>query len=73
MIPRNGPVGRIGFGGVEIANAHAQVIDLPMLKDDFGGRPAMLLGADLLGRYRVLYDHEARRIWIRSSSCKEAG
>jgi len=70
MIPRNGPVGRIGFGGIEIDNARAQVIDLPMLEADFGGKPAMLLGADLLSRYRLLYDHEARKIWLRPSICK---
>jgi len=37
---------------------------------DFGGKPAMLLGADLLSRYRLLYEHEARKIWIRPSIWK---
>jgi hypothetical protein len=70
MIPRDGPLGKVAFGGVEIAEAEGQVIDLPMLEQDFGGKPAMLLGADLLGRYRLLYDHEARKIWLRPSACK---
>lgn len=72
MIPRRGPVGTVRFGGVQIRDATAQVIDLPALEQDFRGKPAMLLGADLLGRYRVIYDHEARRVWIRSSRCAEA-
>lgn len=70
MIPRDGPLGKVGFGGVEIAEAQGQVIDLPVLEQDFGGKPAMLLGADLLSRYRLLYDHEARKIWLRPSACK---
>lgn len=70
MIPRDGPLGHVGFGGVEIARAQGQVIDLPMLEQDFGGKPAMLLGADLLSGYRLLYDHEARKIWLRPSGCK---
>jgi len=70
MVPRGGTLGKVAFGGVEIADAPGQVIDLPVLEQDFGGKPAMLLGADLLGRYRLLYDHEARKIWLRPSSCK---
>jgi len=72
MIPRNGPIGTVRFGGVAIHGAQAQVIDLPVLEEDFGGKPAMLLGTDLLGRYRVIYDHEARNVWIRSSTCAAA-
>jgi predicted aspartyl protease len=69
MIPRNGLLGNVSFGGMEIGDAHGQVIDLPMLEHDFGGKPAMLLGADLLNRYRLLYDHEALKIWLRDSRC----
>ncbi|WP_243050470.1 hypothetical protein [Dyella sp. RRB7] len=29
----------------------------PPLAQDFGGKPAMILGADLIGRYRLAYDH----------------
>jgi len=70
MTPRDGPLGKVAFGGVEIAEAQGQIIDLPMLEQDFGGKPAMLLGADLLARYRLLYDHQAHRIWLRLSGCK---
>jgi predicted aspartyl protease len=69
MTPREGPIGVVGFAGVRIANARAQVIDLPVLREDFGGEPAMLLGADLLGRYRLIYDHQGRRVWLRPSRC----
>lgn len=71
MVPRNGPLGHVGFAGVEIAGAEGQVIDLPMLEQDFGGKPAMLLGSDLLGGYRLLYDHQEHRIWIRPSRCQD--
>jgi hypothetical protein len=73
MIPRNGPIGTVRVGGIQIGNVEAQIIDLPALEEDFKGKPAMLLGADLLGRYRLLYDHRARRIWIRPSQCRVSG
>lgn len=69
MVPRDGPVGTVRFGGVEVRDVRAEVIDLPALKDDFKGRPAMILGVDLLGRYRLLYDHKGRRVWLRPSQC----
>ena len=69
MIPRRGPIGTVRLGGFEIRNAEAEVIDLPMLEHDFGGKPAMLLGADLLARYRLIYDHSARKIWLARSRC----
>lgn len=72
MIPRDGTIGTIRFGGVEIEHVNAQVIDLPVLKDDFKGKPAMLLGVDLIGRFRVIYDHSARKIWFHPSQCKLA-
>ncbi|HTX57757.1 MAG TPA: retroviral-like aspartic protease family protein [Candidatus Acidoferrales bacterium] len=69
MTPRVGPIGTVRFAGVSVRNARAEVIDLPVLRRDFGNRPAMLLGSDLLGKFRLLYDHQARRIWIRPSTC----
>ena len=69
MVPRSGPIGSVGFAGVSVNAVTAQVIDLPVLKEDFGDKPAMLLGADLLGNFRLLYDHQARVIWVRPSSC----
>ncbi|GAA4773960.1 hypothetical protein GCM10023219_21660 [Stakelama sediminis] len=69
LIPRTGPVGRVSFAGETIDHAVAQVVDLPVLAQDFDGKPAMLLGADLLDRYRLIYDHAGRRIWLRPSRC----
>lgn len=73
MVPRNGPIGSVRFGGVMIAHANGQVIDLPVLEHDFKGQPAMILGADLMGFYRVLYDHADRRVWFRPSQCHVPG
>lgn len=69
MVPRVGSVGTVSFAGVTLHDVTMQVVDLPSLEGDFGSRPAMLLGADLLGRYRLLYDHAGHRIWLRPSRC----
>ncbi|HTU71647.1 MAG TPA: retroviral-like aspartic protease family protein [Candidatus Baltobacteraceae bacterium] len=69
MTPRVGPIGTVRFANVSVRDARAEVIDLPVLRRDFGSRPAMLLGSDLLGKFRLVYDHQARRIWIRASAC----
>nr|WP_199047957.1 retropepsin-like aspartic protease [Dyella sp. ASV24] len=69
-VPRTGPVGEVRFAGLALANATAQVVDLPMLADDFHGEPAMLLGADLVGRYRLIYDHASKTIGFDASRCK---
>jgi hypothetical protein len=29
----------------------------------------MILGADVLQGYRLVYDHEARKFWFTRSSC----
>jgi predicted aspartyl protease len=72
MTPRSGPIGTVAFGGFTVSNVEAEVIDLPALIEDFKGRPAMILGADLLGRFRLLYDHKAHRIWLRTSECRKS-
>lgn len=69
-VPRTGPVGDVRFAGLTLANATAQVVDLPVLADDFHGAPAMLLGADLLGGYRLAYDHALRTIGLDASRCE---
>ncbi|WP_109126591.1 retroviral-like aspartic protease family protein [Dyella sp. C11] len=70
LVPRTGPVGELQFAGMTLKNVTAQVIDLPVLLQDFHGEPAMLVGADVLGRYRLVYDHAARNIWFDTSSCQ---
>ena len=71
-VPRTGPVGRLTVGGQAIANLTAQVVALPMLIQDFGDKPSMLLGADVLGRFRFVYDHAAHRVWFLPSRCSIA-
>ncbi|ULU23877.1 retroviral-like aspartic protease family protein [Dyella terrae] len=69
-VPRTGPVGEVRFAGLTLTNATAQVVDLPMLADDFHGEPAMLLGADLIGRYRLIYDHASKTVGFDASRCE---
>jgi predicted aspartyl protease len=70
LVPRSGPIGDVRFAGQTIKGATAQVVDLPVLTQDFGGKPAMILGADLLARYRLVYDHASHTIWLQASRCK---
>ncbi|WP_139350777.1 retroviral-like aspartic protease family protein [Rhodanobacter sp. C01] len=69
LVPRTGPIGEVRVATAVFAGAKGQVVDLPVLAQDFGGKPAMLLGADLMGRYRLVYDHEARTVWFQRSRC----
>ncbi len=69
IVPRTGPMGRLTVGGQVITNMTAQVVALPMLAQDFGDKPAMLLGADVLGRFRFVYDHASRKVWFLPSRC----
>jgi predicted aspartyl protease len=69
MTPRVGPIGAIGIAGLSVTNATAEVVDLPVLHEYFGDKPAMLLGADILGRFRFIYDHAANKVWFLPSSC----
>lgn len=72
MVPLTGPVGTVGFGGMTIRHAEAQIVALPFFEQEFKGKRVMLLGADLMGHYRVFYDHAASKIWFRPSQCKAA-
>lgn len=69
ITPRIGPIGRLAIGGHILSGVTAQVVALPVLAQDFGDRPAMLLGADILGRFRFVYDHAGRRVWFLPSRC----
>ena len=67
---RIGPVSSIQFAGHTIANAEVRVIDLPALQSAGVGERAMIFGADLLRGYTLIYDHQGKRIWFGSSTCK---
>ncbi|MGC1549156.1 MAG: retroviral-like aspartic protease family protein [Rhodanobacter sp.] len=69
QVPRTGPIGVVRVANAVFADATAQVLDLAVLAQDFGGKPAMLLGADLMGRYRLVYDHAAQTVWFQPSHC----
>jgi predicted aspartyl protease len=67
---RIGPIGSLKFAGITLPQVQARVINLAV----FGtfrasGPPAMILGMDLMQRYRLVYDHEARHFWFTPSSC----
>jgi predicted aspartyl protease len=68
-VPRTGPIDEVRVGNTVFAHATGQVVDLPVLTQDFGGKPAMILGADLIGRYRLVYDHAAQTVWFEPSRC----
>lgn len=68
-VPRTGPLGEVRIADTVFANATGQVVDLPVLTQDFGGKPAMILGADLIGRYRLVYDHATQTVWFLPSRC----
>jgi predicted aspartyl protease len=69
VIPRNGPIGTLAFSGMTLRDVRAQVMDVTALTEDFGEKPSMLLGLDVLGQFRVIYDHRANHIWFRPSTC----
>jgi predicted aspartyl protease len=70
MVSRKGPVGEIRFGGRAVKNAEVRVMDLPVFQTfGLGDGPAMILGQDVIGRYRLVYDHQARRFWFTPSAC----
>ncbi len=71
MASRKGPVGEIRFGGRMVKNAEVRVMDLPVFQTfGLGDGPAMILGQDMIGRSRLVYDHQARRFWFTSSACR---
>lgn len=69
QVPRSGPIGEVRVANAVFAGATGQVVNLAVLAQDFGGKPAMILGADLIGRYRFVYDHAAHTVWFQPSHC----
>jgi hypothetical protein len=69
-VSRIGPIGSVRFAGISLTHAEARVIDLPLFGTFRpGGPPAIILGADLMKGYRLVYDHEAKHFWFTPSSC----
>jgi predicted aspartyl protease len=66
---RIGPVGRVQFAGIAIANVEARVIDLAAFRSAGVGGSVMLLGTDLMQGYRLVYDHAAKQLGFSPSAC----
>jgi len=71
MPSRKGPIGTVSFAGLDVPDAQAKVMDLPVF-DSFGigSGPAMIFGLDLMRSFRLVYDHEAKRFWFDESTCR---
>ncbi|MBB5359362.1 putative aspartyl protease [Rhodanobacter sp. ANJX3] len=69
QVPRVGPIGLVRVANAVFPDATGQVLDLSVLAHDFGRKPAMILGADLIGRYRFVYDHADQTVWFLPSGC----
>jgi predicted aspartyl protease len=69
MVSKQGPLGNIQIGQITIPAIHGEVIDLPSLKELYGDKPAMIIGVDLLQRFRLIYEHSQNRFWLRPSTC----
>jgi hypothetical protein len=71
MVPLEGMVGSVSFGGLVRKNVSARIIDLPAFKEmGWADRPAMNLGVDLLKGARLSVDYAGRRIWLAPSACE---
>jgi hypothetical protein len=70
MSSKKGPLGTIAFAGVEVQDVQGRVMDLPVF-ETFGmaDAPAMILGEDVMSEFRLIYDHQEKRIWFLHSAC----
>jgi predicted aspartyl protease len=70
MSSRKGPLGTIAFAGVEVQGVQGRVVDLPVF-ETFGmaDAPAMMLGADVMSGFKLIYDHQDKRVWFLPSAC----
>jgi hypothetical protein len=61
----------VTLNGVTVQNVQGRVMDLSSF-ETFGmaDGPAMTLGADVMGGFKLVYDHQGKRIWFLSSACK---
>lgn len=63
---RPGKTRTVQLLGRDITDAKVRIADLPVF-EAFGlqDEPAMIIGADYLGRFRLLIDFPTRRVWLR--------
>ena len=69
MLSKRGPLGNIQMGQMTLPAVQGEVMDLPSLKESYGDKPAMIIGVDLLQRFRLIYEHSRNRFWLRTSTC----
>jgi predicted aspartyl protease len=69
MVPKAGPLGSLSIGALRLDGVQGEVIDIKTFAEDFGDSPAMQIGTDLLGRFRLVYEHDANRFWLAPSTC----
>ena len=69
LVPKDGPLGEVVLGGVRLEKVKGEVIDIKTFAEDFGDSPAMQVGTDLVGRFRLVYEHDADRFWLTPSAC----
>ena len=69
MVPKAGPIGTVSVGDIRLEQVQGEVIDIKTFAEDFGDTPVMQLGTDLIGRFRLVYEHDANRFWLTPSRC----
>lgn len=69
IVPKAGPLGTVTLGSARLEHAQGEVMDIKVLTEDFGDTPLMDLGTDLMGRFRLVYEHDADRFWLTPSTC----
>ena len=69
IVPKAGPIGTLSIGDVRLEQVQGEVIDIKTFAEDFGDSPVIQLGTDLVGRFRLVYEHDANRFWLAPSTC----
>lgn len=69
MVPKRGPIGDVTIGSHHLKDAQGEVINIATFAMDFGKQPVMQVGTDLVGRFRLVYEHSANRFWLLPSTC----
>ena len=70
IVPKAGPIGTLGFGDMRLDKVQGEVIDIKTFAEDFGDAPVIQVGTDLMGRFRLVYEHDANRFWLTPSRCR---
>jgi predicted aspartyl protease len=69
MVPVAGPIGTLSIGALRLEQLQGEVLDLKTFTEDFGDSSVMQIGTDLVGRFRLIYEHDANRFWLAPSTC----